>query len=202
MDGLDDIRADFQIKRPDVWDKLPDIDLYMDQVISFLGRTQLAPAQSQKLTAAMVNNYVKEGLLPRSNKKRYDRNHVALLHIFVALKEVMSVTETGRLLNLYVDVGDVPARYNLMLDKLGEALDRALSEIPEHASRDLLVEAALTFALNSYASKMAAQRLLELIDREIAYEAAEKSRQAQGKAESMPDKSVATKGNDNEGAKE
>lgn len=188
MDGLNKIRADFQKKRPEAWNKLPDIDLYMDQVISLLGRTQLAPAQSQKLTAAMVNNYVKEGLLPRSQKKRYDRNHVALLHIFVALKEVMSVSETGRLLNLYVDGGGVAERYDAMLAKLGEALDRAVENLPDHASRETLVESALIFALHGYASKMAAQRILELIDREAADEAAENNHHATGKSEAITDK--------------
>lgn len=178
MDDINVIRDDFTNKRPEAWHNLPDLDLYMDQVISFLGRTQLAPEGSQKLTAAMVNNYVKEGLLPRAKGKRYERDHVALLQIFMALKEVVTVKEAGTLLNSYIAEQPVEARYDLVLEALGAVLDTTISHLPENESKNSLVEAALQFALVSYANKMACQRLIELIKRQIEEDAdADKAKQ-------------------------
>lgn len=171
MNEIDAIRSDFTDKRPQTWQNLPDLDLYMDQVIAFLGRTQLAPEDSQKLTAAMVNNYVKEGLLPRAKGKRYERDHVALLQIFVALKEVVTVKEAGTLLNSYIADAAVEDRYDQVLAELGGILDETVSRLPEDDSKEALVEAALTFALDSYANKMACQRLIEILNRQMAEEA-------------------------------
>lgn len=171
MNEIDAIRSDFTDKRPQTWHNLPDLDLYMDQVIAFLGRTQLAPEGSQKLTAAMVNNYVKEGLLPRAKGKRYERDHVALLQIFVALKEVVTVKEAGTLLNSYMVDAAVEDRYDQVLSELGDILDETVSRLPEDDSKEALVEAALTFALDSYANKMACQRLIEILNRQMAEEA-------------------------------
>lgn len=170
---LDDIRGDFLKKRPATWGELPDLDLYMDQVVSYLGRTQLAPEGAQKLTAAMVNNYVKEGLLPRAKGKRYERPHVALLQLFVALKEVVTVKDAGLLLKLYVGTESVETCYEKLIERLGEALDQTVAVLPDADGHDELVDAAIGYALTSYATKMASQRVLEIIkEREAAKTAA------------------------------
>lgn len=54
------------------WEELPDIELYMDQVISLVGKylTPILPKQEQALlTKSMVNNYVKLELIPAPVKK-------------------------------------------------------------------------------------------------------------------------------------
>jgi Domain of unknown function (DUF1836). len=54
------------------WKELPDIELYMDQVISLVGKylTPILPKQEQALlTKSMVNNYVKLELIPAPVKK-------------------------------------------------------------------------------------------------------------------------------------
>ena len=52
---------------PASYESLPDIELYMDQVLEYLSRKPVSLRQDDKLTAAMVNNYTKDGLLPRAN---------------------------------------------------------------------------------------------------------------------------------------
>ena len=66
--------------------ELPDIELYMDQVLTYIDdRLQpLFPADEKLLTSSMVNNYVKQRLIPTPSHKRYGREHVALL-IFICL---------------------------------------------------------------------------------------------------------------------
>lgn len=44
---------------------LPDIGLYMDQLISYMPRQLIHYGEGEALTSAMVNNYIKDGALPR-----------------------------------------------------------------------------------------------------------------------------------------
>ena len=64
---------------------LPNIDLYMDQVTTFmesqLSSTKRHP-EDKILTKTMINNYAKNDLLPSPEKKRYSREHLLLL-IFI-----------------------------------------------------------------------------------------------------------------------
>ena len=65
---------------------LPNIELYMDQVTTFL-EEQLKNTkrfeEDKIFTKTMINNYTKNHLLPPSNKKKYSRNHMilSLIHI-------------------------------------------------------------------------------------------------------------------------
>lgn len=63
MDEIKAIKALLAEDRPEAWDALPDIDLYMDQVVSYLPR-QSVGGKAPAVTSAMINNYVKDGLLP------------------------------------------------------------------------------------------------------------------------------------------
>ena len=61
------------------WQDLPQIDLYLDQVIAlvnqFLGFFVYDPAEEKLLTPSMVNNYVKSRLIPPPVRKKYGRKH-------------------------------------------------------------------------------------------------------------------------------
>ena len=88
--------------QPPAWDLLPDLGLYMDQVITFLER-QLSPLhpagrKEKILTPAMVNNYVKMQVIPRPTGKKYERGHLAALLMLCALKPVLPMDAIGRLL--------------------------------------------------------------------------------------------------------
>ncbi len=68
------------------WDELPDIELYMDQVLSLMERYLGGQTDGKGLTASMVNNYVKLGVIPPPVKKKYTRVHLAHLVIICVLK--------------------------------------------------------------------------------------------------------------------
>ena len=50
------------------WDQLPDFSPYMDQVLSYMDRQVIRFDEDDGLTAAMVNNYTKSGLVPRAEE--------------------------------------------------------------------------------------------------------------------------------------
>lgn len=73
------------------WNDLPDFGLYKDQVISLMERHFCTPEGTgeKRLTASMVNNYVKIGVIPSPTKRKYGREHLACLMIVCALKPVL-----------------------------------------------------------------------------------------------------------------
>ena len=79
------------------WQQIPDIGLYMDQVLTLTERTFAGVLPGGEITRSMVNNYVKSGLLPRPAGKKYDREHLALLIMIAVLKQALSMEEIAAL---------------------------------------------------------------------------------------------------------
>ena len=76
------------------WCDLPELDLYMDQVISLMEKylTTHSSQDTKLITPSMINNYVKLGIMPAPIKKKYSREHLAYLVIICSLKQVMSIS--------------------------------------------------------------------------------------------------------------
>lgn len=102
-------------KNPADWGLLPDIGLYMDQVQTYIDR-QLAlyrrDENDRLLTPAMINNYIKDNVIPRAEIKKYNPTHLALLILIGTLKQVLSITNLSQLLSAYREPADVEALYN------------------------------------------------------------------------------------------
>lgn len=81
---------------------LPNIDLYMDQVTTFM-ESQLASTkrypEDKILTKTMINNYAKNNLLPSPEKKRYSKEHLLLLIFIYYFKNILSINDIQTLLN-------------------------------------------------------------------------------------------------------
>ena len=83
------------------WEELPDLDLYMDQVLSLIHR-YLGPEESpdgKGLTSSMVNNYVKMHIMPPPEKKKYNRIHLAYLITICVLKASLPMAAVQDLLS-------------------------------------------------------------------------------------------------------
>lgn len=80
---------------------LPNIDLYMDQVTTFmdekLEHSKRYP-EDKILTKTMINNYTKNNLLPPTEKKKYTREHILLLIFIYYLKNILSINDIQTLL--------------------------------------------------------------------------------------------------------
>lgn len=161
MDKLKEILND---KRPEKWDDIPDIELYMDQVLSYMTRQHAGLELDESLTAAMVNNYMKKDLLPRAKGKKYDRQHIAYLTAICLLKQVLSVTETGELLGKQVEdrsEESVKAFYEKYSDILNEEFIETSKLINETYKDESPEDLALRLAVSSYAHKLACQEILK-----------------------------------------
>lgn len=80
--------------------KIPDIDLYMDQVTRFMDE-HLADTkryeEDKVLTKTMINNYAKNNLLPPPVKKRYSKQHMLMLIFIYYFKNMLSLTDIEEL---------------------------------------------------------------------------------------------------------
>ncbi len=81
---------------------IPNIDLYMDQVTTFMDSKLRAsvryPGEDKILTKTMINNYAKNDLLPPPIKKKYSKEHVLLLIFIYYYKGVLSINDIQTLL--------------------------------------------------------------------------------------------------------
>lgn len=83
--------------------ELPNIDLYMDQVTTFMDNNLKAatrnPDDDKILTKTMINNYAKNNLLPSPEKKKYSKEHLVLLFFIYYSKGILSISDVQSMLN-------------------------------------------------------------------------------------------------------
>ncbi|MPM82306.1 hypothetical protein SDC9_129367 [bioreactor metagenome] len=84
------------------WEELPQIELYLDQVIAlvnnYVGFFVYDPTEEKLLTPSMVNNYVKLRLIPAPVRKKYGRKHIALLLMVCTFKQSVSMAAMSEML--------------------------------------------------------------------------------------------------------
>ncbi|MBM6775032.1 DUF1836 domain-containing protein, partial [Olsenella profusa] len=106
--------------------ELPRIELYLDQLLTLVSQELefMAVPGETLVTGSMVNNYVKQGVIPAPRKKRYTRRHVASLVFVCALKRVFSIAQVTQLAAQVWGSGlDLEALY----DRSCAALERSLA---------------------------------------------------------------------------
>lgn len=81
---------------------IPNIDLYMDQVTTFMDKrlraTTRNPEDDKILTKTMINNYAKNDLLPPPVKKKYTKEHILILIFIYYYKGILSINDIQSLL--------------------------------------------------------------------------------------------------------
>ncbi len=142
------------------WEELPDIDLYMDQVIK-LTEKHLYVIGIKPVTAAMINNYVKLNLLPAPIAKKYTRQHVAFIFAIAILKDVFEIVQIREGILYETQVLGLKQAYNLFVTEVENAVrmielqgqqaqPMALMEGSLDAQNRILKLAALSFAAQRY----------------------------------------------------
>jgi len=97
------------------WEQIPNMGLYMDQVISLVGR-YLDKLFSDTdditmITPSTINNYVRLKIMPAPRKKRYYREHIAYLIVICSLKQSMSMSNIQKILPADLDEEGVKKQY-------------------------------------------------------------------------------------------
>ena len=86
--------------------ELPNIDLYMDQVTTFMDKhleSSKRYSEDKLLTKTMINNYTKNNLLPSPEKKKYTKDHMYLLIYIYYMKNLLTISDIKSILEPITD---------------------------------------------------------------------------------------------------
>lgn len=157
------------------WDDLPDLDLYMDQVITYLERQMKHFTQDAKdklITSSMINNYVKNELIPRPNQKKYSRDHLAYLLAITMLKQVLPISDISNIIKHQTGSMEMKELYNrfrsIQDDTLNATAKRVEAEMltmndQDFNNREALCMLAFKLTFEANASILAAKKIIHLL---------------------------------------
>ena len=139
QENLEEVIMKIHIPR---WNELPEIDLYLDQVVNYLEKylTQYSVNKEDKIiTKTMINNYVKQGIMPAPEKKKYSRAHIAYLMVICILKQVYSISDIGKLISLTIQYFELSKAYNRFCANLEISVKNVFSK-KEFPNTDRMTE--------------------------------------------------------------
>lgn len=140
------------------WEEIPDIGLYMEQVVLVLKHylDYLPPElkEEQFITAATINNYVRNKVMPMPVKKRYYRTHLAYLIMICSLKQGLSISLIQKLIPNNLPEEELRRVYDAYIERHRMAT--------QYFSEQVLMAAAPILGLES-ASSLASDRPEDMI---------------------------------------
>ena len=144
-------------------EQIPDLDLYMDQVITMLdqGLAKNKRTEGEKLiTKTMINNYSKEGLVKQGNGKKYSKEHILKVLFIYQLKQSLSIQDIKKLFSACLsEEVDIPELYQEYLQikqdqkkelpKAGEVITPRLYGTGEKEDQFLMIMSMISLS-NSF----------------------------------------------------
>ena len=98
------------------WEALPDIELYMDQVVDVMEKAlsiyNTESEDNRIITPSIINNYVKLKIIPAPVKKRYNKEHLAYLVMICILKQTLAISSIVKMINLQLEKKSIKQLYN------------------------------------------------------------------------------------------
>ena len=169
-------------------DDIPNIDLYMDQVTTFM-EEQLKSSkrypEDKVMTKTMINNYAKNNLLPPPVKKKYSKEHIFVLIFIYYFKNILSIKDIESLLGpmtekffsskeeidmeqIYEDICMLEnGRVNELQDEIKrcfEASDKLYQDAPEENREYLKIFAFIcSLSFDVYVKKLLIEKLVDEI---------------------------------------
>lgn len=151
------------------YNEIPDIDLYMDQLLSYIEKVVqpiIIDKNEKMLTTSMVNNYVKANIIKPTHKKRYSREHVAYLIFICIFKQIYSISELKKLILIQVNLYSLEQAYNYFCVELEAILKTTFNDLPlpEDSSININEKTImLRTSIIAFANKLYSQKLSENI---------------------------------------
>lgn len=189
---------------------IPNIDLYMDQVTTFMDEHLKACKRYEEdkmLTKTMINNYTKNNLLPPPDKKKYTKEHMLLLIFIYYMKSFLSISDIQSIfgplterfyhndnsVNLEDIYTGVFATVNEQMDSLTKDVIRrymksqsTFEEVKDVKDREFLMtfSCICSLSFDVYIKKMIIERIIdqEIKSKEVNKETAKKEEAAKKEA--------------------
>ena len=148
------------------WAELPELELYMDQVMVLMDRYLggMGQEEGRTVTPAILNNYVKQGLIKPPVKKKYGRDQLAQLLMVCSLKRILPLSAIDRFLKSQLGRRTVEELYESFRISYDRATADAADQV-EKQSREYRDEFGqdnflLYMALKAEAEKSLAEQLI------------------------------------------
>ncbi len=166
------------------WSEIPNIGLYMEQVIILLREylDYLPPELKDEqmiITAATINNYVRTKIMPEPVKKKYYRVHIAYLVMICTMKQILPIAVISRIIPMDIPESEVERIYGNYSDRhrstvqyflkqirlvAGPILDHAIIEESVKDTEDLITMCTIYAGF----SKLMAEKLLLLDGKDLS----------------------------------
>ena len=178
--------------------KLPEFELYMDQVIALSEKylNILTPDHKGSLTPSMINNYVKSGVLPPPKNKKYNRTHLAMLLIICTSKTILEISTISNVLTKSIAENKIESVFDgfaeMYENAVANAAKKAKFAVNASDSENILSFIAIENALQASAARTVAmyayQSTAELLPDETKDKEKEKAEKKAEKAEIKAEK--------------
>ena len=155
------------------YEHLPDIDLYMDQMLTYLERqlnTFAISSLDKQITSSMINNYVKGDCIPSPISKKYNKEHIALILQICLLKRATNISDIKQMLDAIYQNADFLETYNDFAEKATETLHKISEETMEKLenietnNQNELLHLALELSIVANTNMLIANRIIRYIE--------------------------------------
>ena len=168
MKSFDEKIQDFRLPRSN---ELPELDFYMDQVISIMEKylnILSSEGDAKFITPAMINNYVKLGIIPPPMKKRYSKEHICYLFIICTLKSAIPISSVTDIIKAHMKNRTIYELYDLFCEAYENLLARAYEtareiSAEEEEKEEGIAKIALFMAISTSTSQLIATNTLKSV---------------------------------------
>ena len=122
-------------------DEIPNIDLYMDQVTTFMDEHLAACRRTDDdkiLTKTMINNYTKNDFLPPPVKKKYSKEHMYLLIFLYYFKNVLSINDIQKIFKPLTEMFYSNKSEHVSMEEMYRAIFRMERIQTDNLTKDIL----------------------------------------------------------------
>ncbi len=156
------------------YDQIPDIDLYLDQTLAFLNkRLSILKRDDEDIivTASMINNYVKAGIIPAPISKKYTKRHLAYIVTVCFLKQVLSMNEIKTVIDYLIETKGEKESYDYFCSIIEKSLKNCCRLIKTEKTIDNdpdIDNFSLYFSTKTLANKIYAQKCIFLQNKSLS----------------------------------
>lgn len=147
------------------WDNLPDIEIYMDQLVKIVEKytSVFQLSHSKPITPSMINNYVKLKLVPKPYKKKYSKNHLARIIVITILKQAFEIPNIKKGIEFQIDSTNAKEAYDFFCDHLEATISCFIIKENETITIEQLKQgyAPIQMACTTFIAKLITERNLD-----------------------------------------